>query len=315
MARKVIIDCDMGADDAVALSMALFDSRLDVLAVTASEGCVDCEQASHNLQAIIGQLDPDRYPRLGYASVAENAPAINTAYLYGKDGLGNADFPASRLQHVAASEKVIIDLVKANPSDITILCLGPLTNIAKAFQRDPTLPGLVDRLVITGGCLDGVGNITPAAEFNFYFDPESARQVVRSRTTKTLIPLDVTRRVTFGLDFLEQLPSVDTRVGHFLHQVLPYLFRSFRQRLGHEEITLNDAVGLMALLEPSLFECEDMACDVETQGELTRGATVFDRRIPAEWPVNMEAAIGIRHDVVRRAITDHLTAAGLSSPR
>ena len=95
MPRKVIIDCDMGIDDAVAISMLLFDSRFEILAVTASEGCVAASQANNNLQAMVSILDPDRYPRLGMASPAEHAPPVDTRYLYGEDGLGNSNFEAS----------------------------------------------------------------------------------------------------------------------------------------------------------------------------------------------------------------------------
>ncbi len=310
MPRKVIIDCDMGTDDAVALCMCLFDNRLDVLAVTAGEGCVEAEQANNNLQAIVAELDPDRHPRLGMACTTEDAPAVDTRFLYGEDGLGNAGFEAPDLQRLHPSEKMIIECVRANPDEVTIICLGPLTNIARAFQRDPALPGMIDRLVITGGSISGQGNITPAAEFNFYFDPLAARTVLKSRTTKTLIPLDVTRQVTFGLDMLDDIPTVDSRCGFFLRQVLPFAFRSYRQQLGQESITLNDAVGALAVVEPELFSFEMMAGDVETEGELTRGATVFDQRQPSEWRPNMEVATAINSDSARQYIIDRLTMAG-----
>ena len=130
MPKKVIIDCDMGTDDAVALCISLFDNRLDIIALTATEGCVTAEQSNNNLQAIVGELDPDRYPRLGMAEAAENAPPVTTSYLYGNDGLGNAGFEVSKLQHLHSSEKLIIDCVRDNPGDVTIVCLGPLTNLA-----------------------------------------------------------------------------------------------------------------------------------------------------------------------------------------
>ena len=310
MPRKVIIDCDMGTDDAVALAMAMFDERLEVIAVTATEGCVTAEQATRNLQAIIGILDPDRYPRLGAATPAENAPAVNTTFLYGSDGLGNAGFEVSRLQHLLPSDKIIVDSVRAHPGDITVICLGPLTNVARAFQRDPFIADLVDRVIVTGGAVDGVGNITQAAEFNFYFDPVAAQEVFCSRTTKTLIPLDVTRQVEFGLELKEELPAEDSRVGHFLRQILPFAFRSYRQQLGQENITLNDAVGFLSVLEPQLFEFHGMAGQVETTGELTRGVTVFDQRLNPEWRVNMEVARTIDSERVRQFIVDQLSLAG-----
>jgi purine nucleosidase len=315
MIRKVIIDCDVSTDDAVAISMALFDPNLEVMAITACEGCVASEQANSNLQAILGQIDPDRYPRVGLASPVDGAPAIGTAFLYGEDGLGNADFPVSRLQHVHPSEKVIVDLVRANPGDISIVCLGPLTNLAKAIQRDPQLPTLVHRLIVTGGCIQAPGNITPAADFNFYFDPRSARAVIHSRASLTLIPLDVTARVSFGLELLDEIPGSNTRVGFFLHQILPHAFRTYRQQLGREVITLNDAIGILALMDPNLFRYEEMAGDVETQGELTRGATVFDRRMPMEWSQNMEVAVDIDVAGARRLVRQRLTHAGQVTPR
>ncbi len=310
MSRKVIIDCDMGIDDAVALCMTLFDSRLDVLAITATEGCVTAEQANNNLQAILAELDPGRYPRIGMANSADDAPAVNTRFLYGEDGLGNSDFPVSRLQHHHPAEKMIIDCVRTYPGEVTLICLGPLTNIARAFQRDPGLPEMLDRIVMTGGSMTGVGNITPAAEFNFYFDPVSARTVLRSRTTKTLIPLDISQRVCFGFDLIDELPSEGTKAGYFLRQLLPFAFRSFRQQLGMERITLNDVVGALSVIEPQLFTFEKMAGDVETEGELTRGVSVFDRRIQPEWRPNMEVAVDIDHDAARQYIIDQLTMAG-----
>ena len=303
----------MGIDDAVALCMALFDERLEVLALTATEGCVTAQQANNNIQAIVNELDPGRYPRLGMAQAAADAPPVDTRFLYGEDGLGNSGFNVSTLQHHHPAEKMIIDCVRANPNNVTLVCLGPLTNISRAFQRDPGLPELVDRIVMTGGTLNGVGNITPAAEFNFFFDPVSARNVLKSKTTKTLIPLSVTQEVKFGFDVIDELPKSETRVGYFLRQILPFAFRSYRQQLGMEAITLNDVIGMLAVLEPQLFTFETMAADVETEGELTRGASVFDRRIQPEWRPNVEVAVGINSDAARQYIIDQLMVAGCKS--
>lgn len=314
MLRKVIIDCDMGTDDAVALCMLLFDSRLEVVALTATEGCVNASQANSNLQAILGELDPGKYPRLGVASPSEHAPPVNTNWLYGDDGLGNCNLEVSAKQHVPAAEKTIIDALRMYPGEITIVCLGPLTNIARALRRDPAIAGLINRLLIVGGSVSGIGNITPMAEFNFYFDPVSAKQVLQSPVARTLIPLDVTSQVTFGLDVLAELPTETSRAGFFLRQMLPHAYRSFRQHLGQESITLNDAVGALALLEPELFRFEDLACDVETEGELTRGVSVFDRRSLREWRPNMEVATYVDVERARQMLLDLLMIAGKATP-
>lgn len=310
MPNKVIIDCDLGTDDAVALCMTLFASQWEVLAITATEGCVTAKQANNNLQAIISLLDPARYPRIGIASRTEDAPAVDTRFLYGEDGLGNSGFEASQLQHASTSEKLIADCIRAHPDEITILCLGPLTNIARAFQRDPTLAARVGQLIIVGGSLDGQGNISPCAEFNFYFDPISARQVLASRTTKTLIPLDITRQISFGLELQDELPKSDTRAGFFLREILPFTFRAYRQQLGLESIYLNDAIGAVALLEPDLFEYESMPGDVEVDGELTRGVLVVDRRPQPDGRPNMSIATSVQVDAARQTILDRLEIAG-----
>lgn len=310
MTRKLILDGDMGTDDAVAICMLMFDSRVDLLGLTAVEGCVTAEQANHNLQSIIAELDPARHPRLGLATAAPGAPPVTGRHLYGEDGLGNTHFEFPSKQHLPTSEKLIIDLVRSSPGEVSILCLGPLTNLARAIQRDPAIESLVDRVIIVGGSIQGIGNVTPTAEFNFYFDPDSARTVLRSKLTRTLIPLDVTRQLSFGLDFLNELPGEHSRCGLFLRQILPFSFRAYRQQLGHETITLNDAVGALAISDPELFQCEDMAGDVETEGELTRGMSVFDRRVPQEWRSNLEVATSIRVEAARQYLIDLLQVSG-----
>ncbi len=310
MARKVIIDCDPGIDDAIAISMALFDSRVEVVAVTATAGNVPAEQASRNVQAVIERLDPPRIPRVGAASFAETSAGIDNRLVHGDDGLGNQGFVASRLHHQHPSEKLICDAVRADPHNVTLVCLGPLTNIARAFQRDPELPVLVDRLVISGGCVDGIGNVTAAAEYNMFFDASSARTVFRSPVTKVLVPLDVTRTVKLTLDFLNKLPPETTRTGAFLRQILPFVFRAYHQHLGQESILLHDAVTMAFVLEPTLFECVEMSGDVETRGELTMGTTVFDRRYNPQWRPNMDVARRTDPETVVGRILDALASAG-----
>ncbi len=310
MTRKVLIDCDPGIDDAVALCMALFDPRLEVVAVTATAGNVSAEQSSRNVQAIVEQLDPARFPRLGSASAPDHCAGTNTLLMNGEDGLGNAGFIVSRLQHRHPSEKVICDAVRAEPNRVMIICLGPLTNVARAFQRDPELPTLVNRVVMTGGAINGIGNVTAAAEYNMHFDSHSARQVFQSPVTKVLIPLDVTRSIKFSLDLIERIPSDATRVGIFLRKVLPFIYRAYHQHAGQESIHLHDVIALVSILEPELFQFAEMAGDVETRGDLTMGATVFDRRPNSRGRANMDVATQLDAEKVVDCIVNSLALAG-----
>lgn len=303
MARKVILDCDPGIDDAMALCMAMFDPRLDVVAVTAVGGNCSPVQATRNVQAIIEQLDPPRWPRLGAASMPDDGLPVDGRHLHGVDGLGGAHFDVAELHHLHPSEKVICDQVRDNPEGaVTIVALGPLSNIARAFQRDPELPSLVGQIVMMGGAVAGPGNITPAAEFNVYCDPRSARAVFRSRSTKTLIPLDVTNQVVLSYDVFNQLPDDTTKVGRFLRLILPPAFRGYRRQFGLEGIHVHDTVALTAAIRPELFSTEEMAGDVETGGELTTGMTVFDRRRVPAWRHNMDVALDMQTEAVTESI-------------
>ncbi len=308
--KKVLLDVDPGIDDAVALCLALFNPQLEVVAATAVGGNVSPEQSTRNVQAVIEQLDPPRWPRIGVASLPEMGLPTRNVQLHGADGLGGANFAVSELQNRHPSEKVICDEVRAAPGELTIIALGPLTNVARALVREPSLAGQIGQLVIMGGTLAGPGNITPAAEFNIYCDPEAARQVFRSSVTKTLIPIDITGQVSFGYDLLDQLPDETTRAGKFLRKVLPHLFRSYRNELGYEDIRLNDAAAFVAALHPELFEIELSAVDIELSGELTTGMTVFDRRRLREWRTNVAVATKVDVAGVRDCVLRGIAAAG-----
>lgn len=273
---------------------------VEVLAITAVEGCVDADRVTANLENIVEILDPPKRPRLGAASNADNANAVDTRYLHGDDGLGNVNLEGSTHLNRVSSDKLIVDLVRQFPGDISVVSLGPLTNISNALLREPSIATTIDRLYIVGGSLNGIGNITPNAEFNMYFDPQSARDVFNSAIAKTLIPLDITSRVDFGLEFYNNVSK--SSCPEFLKNSLQHLFQTYRQQLGRESVLLNDAVGLVAALTPKLLETSDFAGDVETDGELTRGMTVFDRRVHREFRENMEVGTLLDGHAVRDLI-------------
>jgi inosine-uridine nucleoside N-ribohydrolase len=308
MDRKLILDVDPGVDDAVALCLALSDPTLEVLAVTATGGTVSPEQSTTNVQAIIEQLDPPRWPRLGCAS---NDQILRTdgRHLFGANGLCGAHFAVAKRHHQHSSVKVLCDEVRAAPGEVTIVATGPLTNIAAALQQQPDLASLVGHLIMIGGTLAGPGNVTAAAEFNIYCDADAARAVFHSPITKTLIPIDLTSRIVLNFDLLEKIPDGDSRRGELLRQILPGAFRAYRQQLGIEGIQLHDAVAIMAALQPELFTTEAMYGDVEIDGTLTYGATVFDRRRHPESRPNMDVAIDMDTSAVMDCIVRRLTRA------
>ncbi len=313
MARKVIIDCDPGIDDAVALIIALFDPRLDVVAVTTSAGTVLADQSAQNVQSLIEKLDPPRFPRVGLGTDPEDAPVLDESELHGADGLGNLGLARIDRQHLMPSDKLIVDRIKSDPGRVTILSLGPLTGIARAMQRDPSIISQIDRIVVVGGAVPGEGDITPAAEFNMYFDPVSANRVLRSATTKTLLPLEIAQQVRFDLDLISILPLKYTRAGGLLQPMLSHMFRSYRQLRGMETIVLKGVIGVAYLLEPELFQCDQHSVAVEEQGTLTRGATIVDRRPQAAVSRDLEIISGVDAPSVRDLVIRTLRYAGQCS--
>ena len=309
MPRKVILDIDPGIDDAVALVMALFDPRLEVLAVTATGGNVPAEQATANLQALVGLLDPPRLPRLGLAP-ADTALPEKPFNMHGADGLGGINLPRAQLHGGHVSEKVIWETLRAHPREITIVALGPLTNLSRVLNRDPSIVELIGEVVIAGGTVQGAGNVTPVVDFNFYCDPRAARHVVREPVTKTLVPLETTGQVIFGFDLLDQLPDDSSRAGDILRRMLPHAFRAHRQLLGSEGISMHDVVALVAVTNPELFERTTVAADVETGGELTAGMLVVDRRTVRQWRPNLDLLVNCDVPAVKDCILRGLAVAG-----
>ena len=306
MARRIILDCDPGIDDSVALSIALFHKSLDVVAITAVEGNVPAELATKNVQTVVEQLDPPRLPRIGVATHNDNSGYRDACFIHGRDGLGEAGFVMAGHHQRHQSEKILCDEVRAAPGEIDIVCLGPLTNVARAIQRDPHFIENVGEIVMMGGSFNGIGNITQTAEFNIHCDPESAREVFHAPIKKTLIPLDITSQVQFSLSFIDQLPEESTSVGSFLRNVLPYLFRSYHQQLGQETVQIHDAIALLQLLEPELFELEAWAGDVEVKGQLTRGMAVCEKRQGRKTSHNLEVARVVDASAARQAVIKYL---------
>lgn len=286
MKRKLIIDLSPGIEETLALWLALRNPNLEVLAVTSSAGKVNSTRAGQNLYTILDLIDPSPRPRFGVGEEPLGGLFVDGSMLNGQDGLGDVDVPVVDLLQRPSAVKVIQDIVKSNPNEVTILALGPLTNIARVLTHDPTVASLIGHLVISGGSLSAQGNITPCAEFNMYCDPQAAHEVFQIKMTKTLVPIDVASRFSIGLDVVNQIIAADP--GFKFRNSLFALFRNYRQWLGREKIFVNSSVALLSILHPDLFGRKKVYVDVETSGELTTGMTVFDQRIKSPSRPNIE---------------------------
>jgi inosine-uridine nucleoside N-ribohydrolase len=300
MGQKVILICDPGIDGAFAVALALFDEKLEVLGLAASAGNVSAEQATKNIHILIEQLDPPRWPRLGAAPAIEYD--LDGTTLHGPGGLGNTSFPVSTLHNLLSSEKLIADLVKQHPGEVTIICMGPLSVLARAFEVYPDLPSLVKQLVCLGGSLHEPGNAGPVSEFHFYCDPHAARAVLQCHAPITLIPLDVMRRVLFSPRDLLGLPTDSSMVCKFLRQIVPFGIAATSNLYGIEGFHLKDVLGVIAVAQRDAIQTRHMSVDVETRGELTRGMSVFDQRNWMRTTTNVDLAVDVDGKAVREYI-------------
>lgn len=296
MARKVIIIADPGIDGAYAVALALHDPELDVLALAATPGNVSAEQATRNLHILIDHLDPAKWPRIGEAPAIQFD--INGTALHGPTGLGVNEFPCAPLHHLHPAEKVIVDELHLNKGEITIVCLGPATVLARVLDREPEFPRLVRQLIILGGSLQEAGNAGPVSEFHFCCDPLAAQRIVHCGAVVTLIPLDTMRKALFSPADLLEIPRGDSRACQFLRKIVPFGINATAQMYGIEGFHLKDVLGVCCAAMPQVFKTKPMTLDVETRGELTRGMSVFDLR-PQRAPPNVELALEVDLPAVR----------------
>jgi inosine-uridine nucleoside N-ribohydrolase len=302
LSQKLIIDADPGIGDALAIALALFDPEIDLIGLTATAGCVTARTATRNVQAVVETLDPPKWPRLGglMSDVPVKAPPLDPAgdivmKINGPSGLGDLDVQVADLHNIRDPARVLCELVKVAPNEVTLLTLGPLMNVERACERNPEFLATLKRLICLGGTIDGGGDVTPTAELNIYCDPEAARNVLRMPATKSLIPLEIARQVVLTMNEIQKLVVDEgNRRAKFLKSMLTYAFRAYHEHLGREGFPLREVVALAAVSHPELFESRRIAIDVEVSGELTRGMTVADRRMTT--PVhrlNMELPVRV----------------------
>jgi inosine-uridine nucleoside N-ribohydrolase len=300
MAHKVVFIVDPGIDGAFATALALHDSTLDVLALAATAGNVTAEQATRNVHTILEQIDPPRLPRVGAAVPVEYD--TDGTKLHGPNGLGGVSFPCHEPHHPHLADKLLVDVVRQFPKEVTVVCMGPLTVLARALDRDAELPALMDRLICLGGTVTEPGNAGPVSEFHFYCDPLAARQVLRCGAHMTLIPLDLMRKVFFSPSELLDLPARESRTCRFLRQIVPFAIGATSNLYGQEGFHLKAVLGVVAVALPGVLSTRHVPVDVETRGELTRGMSVVDQRAVTTARPNVDLAVGVDGEAVRSYI-------------
>jgi purine nucleosidase/pyrimidine-specific ribonucleoside hydrolase len=288
----LLIDTDPGIDDALALLFAFAASACTVAAVTVVAGNVPIGVGARNLARILRVARPDPAPRLALGAAAPRArPLVTAEEFHGPDGLGgvselrdaagNLVYPEAPLSPEAGdAASLIVACARQWAGVLVVVALGPLTNLAAAVDRDADALAGVARVVVMGGAVAVGGNVTAAAEYNMFVDPESAARVLDAGLPVTLVPLDVTRRVTWQPAAVERLagaPSAPARLAYRLASAA-----LARSAAGSEPgLALHDPLAVGVALDPTLVESETLPVAVERHSALTRGMTVVDRRPPS----------------------------------
>ncbi|MDQ1389649.1 MAG: pyrimidine-specific ribonucleoside hydrolase [Acidobacteriaceae bacterium] len=271
---RVIIDTDPGVDDALALLLAMRSPELKIEAITPVAGNVPLELTLPNALRMVEIAGRADIP----VAVGAKAPLmrrlVTAAYAHGENGLGGAVFPEPKIHPVnQPAAELIRQIVRKFPGEVTLLTIGPLTNIATALNLDPELAGMVRAIVMMGGSLSG-GNITPAAEFNIYVDPEAARIVFQSGIPITMVGLDVTRKTSLTEEHQRQLQAGQNPVSQAAATIARNALQHNRERGFVVGPNMHDSLAVAGFIDPSLLKLKEYYIDVETTGELTAGETL-----------------------------------------
>jgi purine nucleosidase len=284
--KKVMIDCDVGVDDALALILAFHSPELDVKAVTGVNGNVPLDQVFENIQKVLSLIKPKNNPLIakGNEHPLKGKP-VYAHSVHGQDGLGGARIDRKEGKewwqfYAGPADELIPETARQDPGEVTLIAVGPLTNLALAIQKDPEGMRKLKELVIMGGAVRTGGNITPHAEFNIFSDPLAASIVFGSELSITLVPLDVTHKVSLTPRWMEErVRSIDNDFSEFAIEATGYDFARHQFR-NKDLIHLHDPLAVGAVVDPELVKKERLAINVETQEGEYYGRTSEAGRAP-----------------------------------
>ena len=305
--QPVILDVDPGHDDAVAIMMACGSPGLDLLAVTTVAGNATLPKTTRNALRVLSLIGRTDVPVAAGAS-GPLARELRTAEdIHGESGMDGPEIPEATFEPDGrGAVELIADALGEAAEPVALIPLGPLTNIAALLRRHPDLKGKISRVSLMGGSM-GLGNTTPAAEFNIYVDPEAAREVFASGLPITMSGLDVTHRAGVGRAERDRLRGLGG-IGELVAGFLDFFAGAYERSFGFDAPPLHDPVAVAAILEPGVLRTRPMNVEIECQSDLTRGETVCDlhgvtgRRANADVGVELdrEAFFDLLHDSLGR---------------
>ncbi|MFB6365250.1 nucleoside hydrolase [Paenibacillus elgii] len=309
MKRKVILDVDTGVDDALGILLAVKSGQFDVLGITTVNGNVSLDQATANTCKILQLLGAEAaIPVIRGADRPLLRPHYFEHRIHGADGLGGAlrDMEVRQGAAEGFGPDYIIDRVRENPGEVTLIMTAPLTNLALALTKYPGLVNDVKEVVVMGGVVAGFGNVTPTAEYNMYVDPEAAKLVLRAGfPSLTLVGLDVTRRALLKDEHIAALG--DTPIGRYVKESTADYMQRYSERNGVRACALHDPLAVGVALTREVVTTKPYYVDVETRSELCDGQTVCDFQNRLGQQPNVQVCTDVDADAFLRLFVQTLS--------
>ncbi|ACL26082.1 MULTISPECIES: nucleoside hydrolase [Chloroflexus] len=276
-ARRIILDTDPGIDDALAILLALASPEIELIGLSVVHGNCTLAEAVANGLAVLELGGGHHVPLFAGCDRPLLRPLTTAHDTHGQSGLGYAHLPTATIQPAPGhAVDFIIDTVLAAPGDVTLVAVGPLTNVALALRKEPRLAGALREIVMMGGALRADGNVTPRAEFNVFADPHAAQIVFSAGVPLVIMPWDITRLVRLHESEVQRLAASGKPIGQFIADATRFYIEFHRRYFGYDGCAINDPAALALVFYPDLATYADVFVTVETCSPLTMGFTVAD---------------------------------------
>ena len=293
--RHILFDTDPGIDDSLAILLALASPELKVEGVSVVHGNCSVDQALTNALSILELAKAEQIPVARGFELPLVQPSLLAPETHGNTGLGYAQLPAPKIKPIAQhSVDFLIEKIMSAPGEMTLVCIGPLTNVAVAIRKEPRIVQAVKDVIIMGGAIRHQGNTTPQAEFNVYVDPHAAHIVYHSSMPITLVPLDVTYQCVLTHDDVNRLLKIKSPISTFIVDSTRFYMEFHNEYQKIAGCIINDPLALALTFAPELCDYEGHFVDVDISGGVSMGNTFADFYKMTKRPANMKVALGVR---------------------
>ena len=295
MPKKILIDTDPGIDDSLAILLALASPELSLEGISVVHGNCSLEQATRNGLSVLELARATHIPLAKGCELPLVQPSLLAPETHGNTGLGYAKLPEPRIKPTSQhGTDFLIEQILSSPGEITLVAVGPLTNVALAIRKEPRIVGALKELVIMGGAIRYEGNTTALAEFNTFVDPHAAHIVYHAGIPTTLVPLDVTYQCVLLASDVERLLKIESPIPSFIKATTDFYMEYHDSYQGIKGCVINDPLALALTFAPELCDYQELPVDVDISGGVSTGKTFADFYNYDKKPSNMKVALGVR---------------------